>query len=129
MSADFNPFDIFQWPLSGNVNQRIASPWFSPAMTFNFAGDAAVEERVVKEVASYGKQLGCLNDIVLALARNGEPTPEAVDELATIVKDVADIKTRMKQSKLDKAVAALDQLSATQPDAYAALIRERSSRI
>ena len=57
---DFDPFWMFRMPLSGDVNQRITAPWFSPSVTVNYAGDAAVEDRVVTKVASYGRQLGWL---------------------------------------------------------------------
>jgi hypothetical protein len=58
-SSNYDPFWIFRWPFSGNVNERITAPWFSPSLTVNYAGDARIEDRVVTEVASYGKQLGC----------------------------------------------------------------------
>ena len=57
-SPAFDPFWMFRLPLSGAVNQRITAPWFSPSLTVNYAGDPAVEDRVVTEVASYGTQLG-----------------------------------------------------------------------
>ena len=63
------PFLIFHWPFSGAVNQAITAPWFSPSYTVNYAGDPTVEHRVVSEVASYGRQLGWLDEIVLALAK------------------------------------------------------------
>jgi hypothetical protein len=58
--SGLDPFWIFRSPLSGNVDvaQRITAPWFSPSLTVSYAGDPAVENRVVTEVASYGKQLG-----------------------------------------------------------------------
>src|SRR5262249_52130129 len=75
-SSGFDPFWIFRGPLGGDVgvNQRITAPWFSPSLTVNYAGDAHVEDRVVTEVASYGRQLGWLNEITLALATN-KPVP------------------------------------------------------
>jgi hypothetical protein len=39
--AGFDPFWMFRLPLSGDVNQRITAPWFSPSLTVNYAGDAA----------------------------------------------------------------------------------------
>ena len=58
-----------------NLAQRITAPWFSPSVTVNYAGDPAVEDRVVTEVASYGKQLGWLTEIAIALAKR-QPLPE-----------------------------------------------------
>jgi hypothetical protein len=51
----FDPFWLFRWPLSVDVSQRITAPWFSPSLTVNYAGDPKIEDRVVTEVASYGR--------------------------------------------------------------------------
>jgi len=122
MSSTFDPFWFFRMPLSGNVAQSI----LSPAITVNYAGDASVEERVASDVASNGKQIGWLNEIVLALAQKKEPDPRTVARLAQAIKDIEDIKQRMKKSALGNAVDALDQLRAEEPDAYRFLIDERS---
>src|SRR5258706_9585696 len=52
--SGFDPLWMFRAPWSGDVAQRITAPWFSPSLTVNYAGDPAVEDRVVTEVASYG---------------------------------------------------------------------------
>jgi hypothetical protein len=70
----FDQLSMFRTPWSGDVTQRITAPWFSPSLTVNNAGDPAVEDRVVTEVASYGKQLGWLTEIAIALA-NKQPVP------------------------------------------------------
>jgi hypothetical protein len=121
----FDPFWMFRLPLSGDVNQRITAPWFSPSLTVNYAGDPAVEDRVVTEVASYGKQLGWLNDIVLALA-NQQPVPK--DTLSCLEKAVEKINAIKKETQLsavDAANKALDRLKRDEPGAYAELLRER----
>ena len=127
MTTGFNPFGNFLWPFSENTNnQRITTPWFSPALTFNFAGDTAIEERVVRDVASYGKQIGWLNEIVLALANKKEPDPKTVAQLTKVIKDIEEIKVKQKQSRLDAAVDALDQLEEAQPAEYAAFMKLRA---
>jgi hypothetical protein len=126
MRSEFNPFSMFL-PLSGNVDQNMVTPWFSPTITTNnFAGDAGVEERVVKDVASYGTQLGCLNEIVLALANKKVPSAKAMKQLAKVVEEVDEIKARQRKSGLENAVDALNALRRTQPEAYARLIQERA---
>src|SRR2546429_8700244 len=78
MTTTQSAFDPLLWffraPLSGNVAQRITAPWFSPSLTVNYAGDPAVEDRVVTEVASYGKQLGWLTEIAWFRLRQ-QPLP------------------------------------------------------
>src|ERR1700688_3505353 len=90
--SGFDPFWMFRLPLSGDVAQRITAPWFSPSLTVNYAGDPAVEDRVVTEVASYGKQLGWITEIAIALAKR-EPLPEeTLRRLEKAAKDIAAIK-------------------------------------
>jgi hypothetical protein len=127
--SGFDPFWIFRWPLSGDVNQRITAPWFSPSLTVNYAGDPVIEDRVVTEVASYGRQLGWLEEIVLSLA-NGRPVPkDSLVKLEDAVKKIEVIKGDVHASALDAATKALDKLEREQPDDYAKLLRERKASV
>jgi len=125
MQSPFDPFWLFRLPLSGNVAQR----FFSPAVTVNYAGDPAVEERVVTDVASYGKQIGWLNELVLDLAENKRPDPRTVSRLANTIKEIDDIKRQHGTSTLDGAIAALDKLQVEQADAYRRLLNQRLQRL
>ncbi len=124
-SSGFDPFWMFRLPLSGAVNQRITAPWFSPSLTVNYAGDSAIEDRVVTEVASYGKQLGWLNEIVLALASRQSVPQETLNRLKKAVQEIETIKKEVQPSAVDAANKALDQLKREQPDRYAELLRDR----
>lgn len=126
----FDPFWLFRAPLSGNVAEKISAPWFSPDLTFNYAGDPAVEEKVVNEVASYGKQIGWLNDVVLALAEQSalpESIARTVRQMADATKKIEAIKEANRRNALATAIAALDRLQAAQPEAYDELLRSRSA--
>lgn len=123
-SFGFDPFWMFRLPLSGDVNQRITAPWFSPSLTVNYAGDPVVEDRVVTEVASYGRQIGWLTEIVLALAKKESPPDDALGQLKEAAEKIEDIKMKIHRSSLDAASAALDRLKHDDPDAYQKLIRE-----
>src|SRR6187399_2166569 len=59
---NFNP--QFNWPFSGSVVQDI-----HPSLLAR-AGNDETELRVLREVASYGRQIGVLSDLVLA-SRSG----------------------------------------------------------
>src|ERR1700687_924140 len=66
--------------------QNIDTRWWSPTVTMNFAGNPGVEREVTEDVASYGRQIGWLNDIVTALvAAEGQDAikrhPKAADSL------------------------------------------------
>ncbi|HEV7634580.1 MAG TPA: hypothetical protein VGO54_04000 [Bradyrhizobium sp.] len=125
--SGFDPWWIFRAPWSGNVAQRITAPWFSPSLTVNYAGDAAVEDRVVMEVASYGRQLGWLTEIVIALAK-GQPAPrETLRRLETAAKEIEVIKNQIRASAVGAANEALDRLERDDPAQYAKLLRDRRS--
>jgi hypothetical protein len=116
---------MFRAPWSGNVAQRITAPWFSPSLTVNYAGDAAVEDRVVTEVASYGKQLGWLTEIVIASA-NGQPLPtETLARLEKAAREIDAIKEQSRASAVEAANNALDRLERDNPAQYNELLRER----
>jgi hypothetical protein len=123
----FDPLWMFRGPWSGDVAQRITAPWFSPSLTINYAGDPAVEDRVVTEVASYGKQLGWLTEITIALARMQPVPEETLSRLEKAAKDIAAIKEQVGASTVDAANDALDRLERHDPDQYHALLRERRS--
>jgi hypothetical protein len=125
MSAGFDPFWMFRLPLSGDVNQRITAPWFSPALTVNYAGDPVIEDRVVTEVASYGRQIGWLTEIVLALAKNQPPPEETLHRLVKAAHDIDAIKKDCHRSSFEAARAALDRLERDDPEAYKKLMRKR----
>ena len=101
---------MFRTPWSGDVAQRITAPWFSPSLTVNYAGDPAVEDRVVTEVASYGKQLGWLTEIAIALAKTQPVSAETLGRLEKAAKDIAVIKEQVGVSAVEAANDALDRL-------------------
>jgi len=122
----FNPISTgSNWPFSGNVMQQIAAPWFSPSVTFNFAGDPAVEDRVVSDVASYGSQLGWLTDIALALADERSPPEDSLKKLRLAADQIAKIKEAVGQTAVQKANDALDDLQRDSAAEYEGLIRDR----
>lgn len=125
--SGFDPLWMFRGPWSGDVAQRITAPWFSPSITVNYAGDPAVEDRVVTEVASYGKQLGWLTEIAIALARTQPVPAETLVRLEKAAKDIAAIKEQVGASAVEAANDALDRLERHDPAQYHNLLRQRRS--
>lgn len=78
MSSAFEPWSSQFWrpfvqlPLSGAVDQSISPNWFPTNITVKGLGEQAFEQHIVSEVATYGKQLGELTDVVLALVESIE---------------------------------------------------------
>ena len=123
----FDPWWMFRAPLSGDVAQRIIASWFSPSLTVNYAGDPAVEDRVVTEVASFGKQLGWLTEIAIALAKMQPVPAETLGRLEKAATDIAVIKEQVGVSAVEAANDALDRLERHDPAQYHNLLRERRS--
>ena len=108
---------IFKLPLSGDVVQTI-SPWtafMSPIgsqlglinVTIGQSSDPAVEADVLSDVASYGKQLGRIEDaltVLLAHFRPATPLSEeesaAIDDLNEMLRQVASVKARHKRKTM-----------------------------
>jgi hypothetical protein len=125
--SGFDPFWLFRLPFSGNVDERITAPWFSPSLTVNYAGDPVIEDRVVTSVASYGRQLGWLAEITIALANKKPPPEETLRRLKEAFDAIEAIKKEVQLPALDAASKALDRLERDDPAAYKSLLQERRS--
>jgi hypothetical protein len=106
----------FRLPLSGNVTQSI-NPW---TMLFNPVGSQfglvnielgnsshpEVEQEVLIEVASYGKQIGRIEDALMVLLDHfnpkrplTDPEQRAIDELRSLAAQVQQVKQRLAPAK------------------------------
>jgi hypothetical protein len=102
---------VFRLPLSGNVTQSI-NPWtwfLNPVgsqvglvnIELGKSSNPAIEEEVLSDVASYGKQLGRIEDALLVLLAHFRPehplTAEeetAISGLKAIVAEIAAVKAK-----------------------------------
>ncbi len=98
-------------PLSGAVTQTI-NPWtvYFSAMGSQFglininlgnSSDPTVEKETLSDVASYGKQLGRIDDALIVLLRHFRPEGELLDDekkainaLKQMLEGIADVKER-----------------------------------
>jgi hypothetical protein len=105
---------VFRLPLSGNVTQSI-NPWnwlFNPVgsqiglvnIELGQSSNPAVEEEVLSDVASYGKQLGRIEDALLVLLAHFHPERDltaaeekALSDLKAIATVVAAVKTKHRR--------------------------------
>ena len=85
----------FKLPLSGNVTQSISpwSGWFSPSggqyglvnINLGLSSEPKVEEEVLSDVASYGRQLGQMGDAIIVLLKHmPKDAPLSHDDKAVI---------------------------------------------
>jgi len=109
--------------------QTIDTRWWSPSVTMNFAGDPAVERDVTEEIASYGRQIGWLNDIVAALvqvAGKNAIKGEAAKSLKSFDEarlKIDEIKKRKRQNAIDLARQTLARLKKENGPAYRLLLQ------
>ena len=105
----------FHFPWSGAVAQQIApdTHWFFSGIRPG-AGDARIEEQAFG-VASYGKQLGLITEVLLALAQESPAASaqaqESIDKLKTIQAEIE----RLKSAEYERvAVSLAEQVTAIQ---------------
>ena len=121
-----NPLSIM-FPGAGGNFQNF--DFWSPRVSVNFAGNPAVEREVTEDVASYGSQIGWLNDIVAALAKaapnalkGNDEAEDALKSLNDAMQKIDEIKQRRKTSAYDMARDALAKLGSADKDAYKRLV-------
>jgi hypothetical protein len=99
----------FKLPLSGDVVQNI-SPWtafLSPIgnqyglvnVTVGQSSAPAVEADVLSDVASYGKQLGRIEDALVVLLAHFQPTIPLTQEEAEAIGDLKEMLDRIASAK------------------------------
>jgi len=121
-----NPW-IFFWapqlyfPWSGSVAQRIDpnTSWFFDSIA-SPAGDGTIEKKAF-EVASYGRQLGLITEVLVDLAEKMEPSSA---EGQASLRRLKDIKAEIDKLKDDDASRLLREIE----DRMARLKRVHTSR-
>lgn len=112
----------FYLPLSGAVTQDIdgMANVLSPQLAFHFAGDQEIEAEVIGKVASYGKQLGALTEVVLELSDGRDS--EAVRRLERLAEEISQVKQQHQIKLAGRAKESLDALKMHDPEAFRALL-------
>jgi hypothetical protein len=121
-----NPLNIMFPGAGGNFQ---SFDFWSPRVSVNFAGNPAIEREVTEDVASYGSQIGWLNDIVVALAKAApdalkgkEEAEGALTSLDDAMQKIEEIKARRKTNAYDTARDALAKLGSADKAAYKRLV-------
>ena len=109
-----------QAPLSGDVTQDIAPSIGGQLGLLNISatrsGDPGLEQRIITQVASYGRQLGRLLEAVDVLARHppsglGEADIHALDQLRQLAMEITAVKEQAALDQIDRIVAEVQALS------------------
>ena len=119
-------------PLSGDVSENIAPSIGGQLGLLNInttrSGDPGLEQRIITEVASYGRQLGWLLEAVEVLARRqsrrglDEADLHALDQVHQLAEQIAVVKEQAALDQVDRIVAEVQALS-RDPQANAHAIR------
>lgn len=96
-------------PFGGSVAQRIEpnTNWFFDAIPPN-AGDPRIERRAF-DIASYGRQLGLISEVLSDIAQQ---TPPATPKGRKSLKRLREIQARIERLKDEDAMDTLEQLDA-----------------
>jgi hypothetical protein len=134
--------DSWRGPFSGDVTQAINpwSWWIRGSQQAGFINintsrtdDPDMERRIVENVASYGRQLGRIVEVVQVLVAQlptGELTPaerDAVRSFTEMAERIAAVKDAAAAApptvaKLDRFIADIEGLRSTDPDRYRDLV-------
>jgi hypothetical protein len=109
----------YHWPLSGVLSQDVApdTSWFFGSIP-PWAGDSRLEKEIF-ESNSYGKQIGVLSDVLMALVEpediDATRAEKAIEQFKEIYREIKEIKARNKTHKTAAAIQLLEQIEASDP--------------
>lgn len=109
----------FHFPFSGSVAQRIEpdTRWFFAGISPE-AGNGEVERQIF-DVASYGRQLGLITEVLLSQASKDTIAPEqaaqSLARLKGVYREVEGVKRRNSDKLGRSAVELLEKLQASNP--------------
>ncbi len=111
----------------GKFNYHPYTTWTAPTL---FSGNEAVEQVVYRDVASPGRQLGKLTDVVLELVDELSQRDSKIAESENVKKLIAmsakikSIKDVVEDNTAASAKELLEKLKATDNETFKALIKE-----
>ena len=125
----------FNLPGSGSIGSFSYNPnttWGAPSL---FSGNEIVEQAVYRGVATPGRQLGCLTDVVLELVEeltkldNKIAGTDSVKKLKVMSMQIEKIKVAIEDNTVACVREGLDKLKDTDKDTFNALIKEYATSI
>lgn len=121
-----------QFPFSGALSQWVEpnTDWFFGSIPPQ-AGIGEVEKKIF-DVASYGRQLGLITEVLLGSVReeslDSEDARDSLARLKRVQSDIENVKSEHELQLADSAVAILEKLRAKNPDELARVIAKFSAR-
>ena len=91
------------------------------------SGNPRLEQHIHQDVASYGRQIGWLSEVLLQLAGSETVTQQqALESLARLEKlrgDIEALKVADRATTQDQAIALLDKLARSDPDGFVRVLQ------
>jgi len=107
----------FQFPFSGSVNQdyKPDTSWFFGSIRPE-AGNGTMEKNIF-DIASYGKQLGWITEVLLFLednkSINTENAPESLEKLKALYQKIEQVKKEHEADSAETIITLLQKLKAS----------------
>jgi hypothetical protein len=120
----------FNFPLSGDINQKIEPDWFFGTINSE-VGDGEIEKEIFHKVASYGKQIGMLTEVLLSIADNLKLDSENIETLSKLKElqtKVEEIKASKKERVKENAKNSLNKLRDCDLEGFKSLLKEYEFR-
>jgi len=120
----------FHFPFSGSVAQRIEpdTQWFFAGIRPE-AGNGDMEKEIF-DVATYGRQLGLITEVLLAMAGSEavskEQAGESLRRLEEVHGEVETVKARRKGKLAKSATDVLEKLRTSDPAELQRILRQFS---
>jgi len=115
-----------QFPFSGALSQWVEpnTDWFFGSIPPQ-AGIGEVEKKIF-DVASYGRQLGLITEVLLASVHEesleSDEARQSLARLKRIQADIENVKSEHELQLADSAVAILEKLRVKNPDELARVV-------
>jgi hypothetical protein len=124
---------VFPWLLLWAPHYHLFNQNVQPQTDWTFgnisplAGDAATEKRIHEGVASYGRQIGLVTEVLLSLADKDAVSPAQATESLDRLKEIREDIERLKAAgpTLQQAAAVLLQRLAQEDPAACAQLAQR----
>ena len=116
------------FPFSGSVAQNIEpnTNWFFDAIAAT-AGNGRIEKKAF-EIASYGRQLGLISEVLIDLAEQSAPDSPAAQQslqrLKAIHREIEQLKVDDGSELVEEIKVKLSQLKQSQKDNFPALLQQ-----
>jgi hypothetical protein len=131
-SSSLRPPTSVHFPGSGNIGGFSYQPytvWEAPSL---YRGNSSLEQSIYTDIASPGKQLGKLTDLVLEIAKVLEAQlkePEKLRDVKILADKIEQLKTPSLNNAMQAAREDLDKLLRTNEKSLRLLIDEYSEKL